>query len=579
MDKHAIAQILAEIALLLDLKGDNPFKIRAYQSGARALETLEGDLETLIAEDRLREVPGIGAALVEKVTTLAQTGHLEFYERLRASVPEGLLAMLEIPGLGPKKIKALNEQLGICTIAELTEACQAGKVAQLKGFGAKTQENILRGIVNREAYSRRHLWWDAWLTAEPILAGLRALPEVLRAEHAGSLRRCLETVGDLDFIVAASHAGPVMHWFTSAIPGIVEVTAKGETKSSIRLADGLQADLRVVPPGQFAFALHHFTGSKDHNVKLRHRALQRGLSLSEWGLTPKDSEGAPSLPAETEADIFRHLGLPYIPPELREGLDEFEIAETEGLPVLLEEADLRGAFHNHTTASDGRNSLEEMVAQAEALGWEYLGIADHSKASVQANGLDAGRLARQIEAIAALNASGRFRVRVLAGVECDILPDGRLDLDDAILGRLDYVVASVHSSFNLSEEAQTARILRAMQNPRVTMLGHPTGRRLLRREPYPVNIPKLVDAALELGVVIELNANPSRLDMDWRHWKGASRRGLKCAINPDAHDAPSLALVKAGVQAARKGWLRKEDVLNTLPLGEVLAFIRSARAR
>jgi len=580
MTKNEIADVLTEIGTLLELKGENPFKTRAYLAGARVLESIEQDeLDTLIREERLKTVKGIGDALAQKIGELHATGRLEFFEKLKASIEPGLVEMLDVPGLGPKKIKAIHDQLGIATIADLAAACADGRVAALAGFGEKSQEKILTGIRNREAYGKRHLWWDAEAVAAPLVAGLRALPQVSRAEAAGSLRRGLETVGDLDFIVAATDVAPVVEWFVTR-PGVKEITARGETKASVRFESGLQADLRLVPPEQFAFALHHFTGSKDHNVQMRQRALARGLSLSEWGLVPAAGEGtakekAPgsSLSAESETDLFAALGLRFIPPELREGLGEIEAAEVGELPRLVELADLRGAFHNHTTASDGVNTLAEMTAAAEALGWDYLGIADHSKSSVQARGLSEERLAAQVAEIRALNASGRFRTHVFAGTECDILPDGRLDFDDTVLASLDYVVVSVHSAFTQSSADMTARIIRAIENPHATMLGHVTGRLLLRREGYAVDVAKIIDAAIANRVIIELNASPWRLDLDWRHWRKAAERGLLCAINPDAHETAGLAHVRAGINSARKGWLTKDQVFTTRSLADVTAWL------
>lgn len=577
MTKNEIADVLTQIGTLLELKGENPFKVRAYGAGARALEAIEeSELATLIAEDRLQSVKGIGEALAQKIGELHTTGRLAFFDKLQASIEPGLVAMLEIPGLGPKKIRALHDKLGLTTIEGLAAACADGRVAALEGFGEKSQQKIVEGIRNREAYGKRHLWWEAHEVAAPIVAGLRALKAVQRAEAAGSLRRGLETVGDLDFIVAASDVEPVVEWFTTQ-PHVKEVTARGETKASVRFESGLQADLRIVPAEQFAFALHHFTGSKDHNVQLRQRALARGHSLSEWGLVPAEGEGTAkekaekhqSLPAKDEKDIFRHLGLHFIPPELREGLGEIEAAEQGELPRLVEAADLRGAFHNHTTASDGRNTLAEMAAAAEALGWEYLGIADHSKSSFQANGLYEDRLAAQVKEIHALNKSGRFKTHVFTGIECDVLPDGRLDFEDEVLAALDYTVVSVHSAFTQSEADMTARIIRAIEHPRTTMLGHATGRLLLRREGYRVDLEKIIDAAIANDVIIELNASPWRLDLDWRHWRKAAARGLLCAINPDAHETEGLGHVAAGINAARKGWLTKEHVFTTRTLSEV----------
>ncbi len=586
MTKNEIADVLTEIGVLLELKGENPFKVRAYQGGARVLEGLEeAELSRLVESGELISVKGIGAALADKIATLRVTGKLEFFETLKASVEPGLVELLEIPGVGPKKIKVLYDKLGVNSIAALTAACEAGKVAELAGFGAKTQEKILAGIKNREAYGRRHLWWDAWHVAEPIVAGLRALPQVKRAEAAGSLRRGMETVGDLDFLVAATEVEPVVAWFVSQ-PGVKEVTARGETKASVRFESGLQADLRLLPEDQFVFALHHFTGSKDHNVQMRQRALARGLSLSEWGLLPAEGEGTvrekaskvKSAALNDEAELFAALGLKFIPPELREGIGEIEAAERGELPRLVELADLRGAFHNHTSASDGHNTLNEMAGAAQALGWEYLGIADHSKSSVQARGLTEERLEKQIEEIAALNASGKFRLKIFTGTECDVLADGRLDFEESLLRKLDYVVASVHAAFAQDEPTMTARIVRAIEHPCTVMLGHLTGRLLLRREGYGVDAVKIIDAAIANGVIIELNANPWRLDMDWRFWRKAAEKGLLCSINPDAHDTADLEYVRAGVNTARKGWLTRDHVLNTRRLVDVESYFAKRRA-
>lgn len=586
VNKSDIAAVLTDIALLLELKGENPFKIRAYQSGARLLEAMEeAELVARVAAGTLGEVKGFGAALVQKIGELHATGRLEFYEQLRASVPPGLMELLQIPGVGPKKVKALHERLGVDSVEALRLACAAGKVAELAGFGAKTQEKILGGIQHRAAYGMRHRWVEAAALVGPILAGLRALAMVEQAEACGSWRRKMETVGDLDFLVATRAPEPVAAWFVGR-PEVREVTARGGTKVSVRLEGGCQADLRLVPPEQFVFALHHFTGSKDHNVQLRQRALQRGWSLSEWGLVPAAGEGTAREKAEqvgrattirTEADLFGRLGLPFIPPELREGLGEIEAAEAAALPALVTEADICGVFHNHTTASDGHNPLEEMVAAAEALGFAYLGIADHSRASVQARGLDGARLAAQVAAIRELNASGRFKTWVFSGTECDILPDGRLDFSDEVLATVDHVVVSVHSAFNQDRATMTARLIRAIEHPRATMLGHLTGRLLLERPGYEVDVEKVLDAAIANRVVVELNANPWRLDLDWRHWRRAAARGLVCAINPDAHRTAGLEDFRHGVAAARKGWLTKESILNTRPLAEVSAWLATRR--
>ncbi|GAB5560409.1 MAG: DNA polymerase/3'-5' exonuclease PolX [Synoicihabitans sp.] len=584
MTKNEIAEVLEDIGVLLELKGENPFKIRAYGSGARILESMEQEeVERLIEADDLDSIKGIGAALAQKIGELYATGKLEFYEKLRASIAPGLVEMLEVPGLGAKKIKAIHEKLGVDTIAGLADACADGRVAGLAGFGEKSATKIAEGIRNREAYGKRHLWWLAQQVGQPIVEGLRELPEVVRAESAGSSRRGMETVGDLDFIVASADPGPVMTWFCE-LPEVKEVTARGETKSSVRFESGLQADLRIVPDEQFVFALHHFTGSKDHNVAMRQRALERGYSMSEWGLVPAEGEGTAkekaergeSLTAKDEAELFAHLEMKFVPPSLREGRGEIEAAAANELPDLIELDDLKGAFHNHTDASDGKATLTEMTTHAEKLGWDYLGIADHSKASFQANGLDEERLTKQIKKIRELNSSGKFKTYVFAGSEVDILTDGKLDFDDTMLEQLDYVVASVHNAFSQDESTMTKRIIRAIENENVTMLGHATGRILLRREAYKVDLEKVIDAAIANATIIELNASPWRLDLDWHWWRKAAERGLLCAINPDAHETAGLEHVAAGVNAARKGWLEKQNVLNTWTLKDVQNYFAKA---
>jgi DNA polymerase (family 10) len=566
MDKAQIIGILKDIAVFLELKGENSFKIRAYQSGARALERLEDNFDTIVKDGQIGSLQGIGQALALKIETLYHEDHLPFYDNLKASIAPGLIEFLDIPGLGGKKVKHIHDALGIESIEALKEACESGAIEALDGFGAKSAEKILSGIANREAYGKRHLWWSVQEFVQEIVVGLKAHPLVKRASVAGSYRRRLETVGDLDFIVASDTPGPIMDWF-SQIEGVKEITAKGETKSSVRFENGIQADLRIVSEKEFVFALHHFTGSKDHNVMMRQRALSMGYRLSEWGIFNKDAEGNTPIDAvntiQTEADLFKFFGLEMIEPELREGLGEILAAENKELPKLIESQEIKGVFHNHTTLSDGMNTLEEMVQQAESLGWSYLGFADHSKSSVQANGLNEERVLKMIEQVQLFNESGNSSVTAFSGIECDILKDGTLDLDESVLGRLDYVVASVHSSFSQPEEEMTQRVIRAIESPFVTMLGHPSGRLLLRREGYQINIPKVIDAAIANKVIIEINANPQRLDMDWRFWKQAVQRGLMCSINPDAHSIKNLRYYEAGVNIARKGWIEADSLINT----------------
>ena len=573
MDKNEIAAIFEEIANLLELKGANPFRIRAYRNAARSLLNSDKSLKDLIAEGALTDLAGIGDDLAEKITLLAKKKRLPFYEKLKKSTPKGILKLIQVHGLGPKKVKAIYQKLKIQTIEELKKACQAGRVAKLKGFGTKTEKNILDAISHREVYQKRHLWWDAWENAQEILEALRSVKSVKKAEIAGSLRRKLETIGDLDILVASSDPEKVMDWFTSQ-PFVAKVLAKGSTKSSVKLKEGMQVDLRIVPESQFGFALCYFTGSKEHNIKIRNRSLKKGWSLSEYGFEAvKGQLPAFSKKSATETDIYKALGLPYIPSEIREDLGEVEAAEKGNLPILIEESDIRGTFHNHTTASDGRNTLKEMVAAAEKIGWEYLGISDHSKSSFQANGLSEQRLLDQIDEIKKLNESKKCNIHLFAGSECDILADGKLDFPDDLLKKLDFVIVSVHSSLTQDEKTMTKRIIRAIEHPYATMLGHITGRLLLKREGYKVNIEKIIDACIANKKIIEINGNPQRMDMDWRFWHAARDKGLLCCINTDAHAVSNHEFYRSGVNVARKGWLEKNDVLNTRSLKEILKYL------
>ena len=569
MSKEELAEIFEQIARLLELKGENPFKIRAYENAARALETLSGDLAKMIEEDRLREVEGIGKAIAEKITALVQTGRLEYYEKLRDEFPPEIFVLFELQGLGAKKIKMLYETLGVSSITKLERACKEGRVAPLAGFGTKTSENILKAIEQRNKNLGQFRFGDVMALVEQLLDDLRNHPLVILAQVAGSYRRKKEIVRDLDFIVSTRNAAEVFQDFVHH-PQVESVIARGDTKVSVRLATGIQCDLRAVVGAEYPFALNYFTGSKEHNVRMRTRALDRGWSLNEYRFSKAEGrELKKPLPEiHTEADIYRALGLAYIGPELREDRGEFEAAESGRLPELIEWPNLRGTFHCHTIESDGRASLEEMAEGAQELGLQYLGIADHSKSSFQANGLDEKRLVAQLERVKQFN-QGSEGFRLFAGTECDIRRDGSLDFSDDLLSQLDYVIVSVHATFALSEAAMTNRIIKAMDNPYVSMLGHLTGRLLLTREPYKVDIPAVIEAAAATRTVIELNANPRRLDMDWRWWPLAKAKGVKCAINPDAHSVSGLQDLIFGIGAARKGWLSRADVINTLPLGKV----------
>ena len=565
MTKDQVASALREIGTILELQGENPFKCRAYLNGARTLETSATDLTELVRTNRLGELPGIGDALREKITTLITTGKLPYLEELRSSIPAGLLPLLDLPGLGPKKLRALRDKLKIESLEALTQACQDGRLAALEGFGEKTATNLLEAIDRHANYKKLHRLGTALPAARTLLEHLKQSPLVLHAEIAGSLRRGKEVVKDLDLIASSKKPKEVMKLFVSS-PNVEKVVNHGETKSSVILTGGIPCDLRVIPPESWATALAHFTGSKEHNIALRQRAIDRGLHLSEWGLLKGKSKTP--LKLKDEKELHKALGLAFIPPELREDSGEIAAAEKDELPDLLTRDQIRGCLHNHTLASDGQDSLSSMAQAAAEQGLEWLGIADHSKSSFQANGLDAKRLETQIEEIRLLN-SKKPKCTLLAGTECDILKDGKLDFPDSLLSELDYVVASVHSGFTSDEKEMTQRIIRAMENPHVTCLGHPTGRLLLEREAYPLNIPKILDAAAATGTWIELNANPWRLDLDWRWWHKARDLGILCCINPDAHKTSHLRFLDFGVTLARKGWLRAQDVVNTRTLSQL----------
>lgn len=543
---------------MLELQGENPFRCRAYHNAAEALKSLPNDLHEMVASGKLGEIAGIGETMLAKISQLVASGHLPAYDELKRQTPPGLFALLRVPGLGPKKIKTLREDLKITSLADLRSAAEAGKIAALKGFGAKTEAKVLEGIRFIEAVGDRILLSDALRLVTPILKAIREHPKVIRAEPAGSLRRRRETIGDLDIVFSSKAPHEVLDDFVR-LPEVAQVLVHGPTKASVRLAEGVQCDARGVLDDQFAFALHYFTGSKNHNIAMRRRAIAQGLKLNEYALEGDSG----SVPCKSEADLFKALGLDFIPPELREDLGEIELAETHKLPKLIELDDLKGTFHCHTDWSDGAATLEAMVEAAQAQGLTYLGIADHSKSAGYARGLSIDRVHDQWKAIDALNAKLGKSFRVYKGTECDILPDGSLDYPDDVLEGFDYVVASVHSSFGLSREAMTDRIVRAIEHPLVTMLGHPTGRLLLTRDQYEVDLDRVIAAAADRGVIIEINANPHRLDLDDLHARSAKDRGVTIAINPDAHATDGFEDLAFGVSVARRAGLTAKDIFNT----------------
>jgi DNA polymerase (family 10) len=578
MNKEQIAEIFEEIALLLELKGENLFKVLAYTKAATALERYEGDLAALVAENRLGEIRGLGDALRQKVTSLATTERLEYYETLRASVPPGLIQLLEIPALGPKKVKLLHDKLGITSIDELEAACREQKVRAVPGFTSKSEEKILVGIQQNRTYASLFRYAEMWPIAEEIREALREHEAVSQVSVVGSVRRGKEIIKDLDFVASSLAPAEVMDYFVtlSVAKQVIQHTPE---KSTIMLENGIKADLRVVSDRYFPYALHYYTGNREYNLEMRQRAHSQGKELSENGLFELSSGKKPTtktgpmslgrpIPCRTEEELFAALGLQFIPPELREGLGEIEAAEKGEIPRLIDWTQLRGTFHCHTTWSDGHNTLVEMTGEARELGLEYLGIADHSKSSIQAKGLTDEMLAEQIDLIGLLN-SKMDDFHVFAGSEVDILREGHLDFPDELLARLDYVVASVHNVMNQSEDTITSRVIRAMENEHVTMLGHATGRILLQRGPSAINLEKIIDCAARTDTWIELNCSAHRMELDWRWWRRARDKGVKCVINPDAHRVSQFAMLRHGVTMARKGWLRREDVVNTLSVDDI----------
>src|SRR5438876_2363092 len=585
MTKGDIAAVLEEIGTLLELKGENPFKIRAYANAARSIEAWGGSLSDLQDEEALSKIPGIGKSIADKIKELAANGSLKYLEELRAEFPAAILELFSLPGLGAKKIKALYEKLQISSIEQLLKACETGRVAEQPGFGETTQAKICKAIEERTRHSGYFQFGQIAHEAETLRSDFAAHPDALHTEVAGSYRRRKEIVHDVDLLVATKKPETITKFFVGH--SLVEsVIAQGPTKSSVRLRSGVQCDLRVVSIAEYPFALAYFTGNKEHNIELRSRALKRGWTLNEYRLAPlpvdakaKKKKPANKIPkVRDEADLYRAVDLDFIPPELRENWGEFEAAEKNAIPKLIEKENLRGTFHCHTLASDGHNTLEEMAEAARELGLEYLGIADHSRSSVQGRGISAEKLLAQAAAIQKLNKTFDG-FRLFAGVECDILRDGSLDFPDEVLSQLDYVVASVHSVFNLSESEMTQRVIRALENPFVTMLAHPTGRLLLKRDPYQIDIPAVLDAGARTGTWVELNAAPKRLDLDWRSWPLAKQKGVKCVINPDAHRTERLQDLWFGIGIARKGWLTKDDVVNCSPVGKIEKSLRAKSAR
>jgi DNA polymerase (family 10) len=576
MDKKEVAAILNDIGTALELKGENPFKVRSYYNAARNIETIGEDINPLAKEDRLREIPGVGESIAEKIKELLATGKMKYYEDLQKELPEGLFEMLRIPGMGPKKIKAIWDELGITDVAALEYACHENRIAALPHFGERSQEKILEGIAFIKKAQGRYISSEIREQAESLENALKKDKNIIRISIAGSIRRRCETSKDIDIVVSSKKPEEVGEKF-AALPQVATVTAQGETKVSVILKSNVAADLRIVDDRQFPYALHHFTGSKEHNVAMRGRAEKKfSMKMNEYGLfaVGKGKGGEDKLiPCKDEAEIFQKLGLAYIEPELRENMGEIEAAEKGKLPKLIEEKDVRGVIHVHTDYSDGLGSIKEFTDACIKMGYEYMAVADHSATATYANGVDEKRLKKQHGEIDALNKKLKG-FKIFKSTEVDILSDGSLDYSKDALKTFDFVIAAVHARMPNKELEMTKAVIKALENPYTSMLGHPTGRLLLAREPFKINIEKVIDACAANGVVIEINANPQRLDLDWRYVKRALEKDVKFCICPDAHRINDINDIKYGVAAARKGWATKADVVNCLPAAKFLAALK-----
>ena len=571
MNKKEITKILIEISVFYELKNENFFKIRAYQTAAKAMEVSEIDITKNTTIEELQSIKGIGAHIAEQIKTLAETGTLKLYEELKESTPPGLIEMLKIPKLGPKKIKYLYDNLQITNNAELEYACIENKLLNLPNFGKKTQENILKGIELLSRYSNKFLYARIIDEAALIHQKISNCKFVTRSSLAGSIRRKKEIIKDIDIVASTDNPQEVMDFFTG-LEEAEEVIAKGDTKSSIRLKSGINADIRTVSDFQYPYALHHFTGSKEHNTAMRSFAKKSKIKMNEYGLFKNDR----LIKCNSEEDIFAYFEMDYIEPELRENTGEIDAAKKKNLPELITEKDLKGLLHFHTISSDGSMSLDQVAVELKRMGFEYGGVADHSKTARYAGGIKEEDIYSYLEEIDKTNA--RYSdFRMFKGIESDILPDGNLDYADEILEKFDFVIIAIHSNFNMSENQMTQRIIKVMQNRFATMLAHPTGRLLLTRDPYSVDIMDIIDAAAEFNVDLEINASPFRLDLDWHACKYAKEKGVKMSINPDAHSLEGLYEYKFGVNVARKGWLEKNDVINTFNTKEIEKYFENKK--
>ena len=575
MKNLEIARIFYEMADILEMQGVE-WKPRAYRRAAKAIESLTEDIEVLWHRGGLKtleEIPGVGERLAKKIEEFLKTGKIKEYEQLKRMVPFQLHEIMSIPGMGPKKAKRLYKELGVKTIKDLEKAVKEHKIAALPGFGEKSEKDILRGIQLYKASKGRMLLGRAWFIANEIIEKLSVLKEVKKISPAGSLRRMKETIGDIDILVISTNPMKVMNFFTS-MPDVKEILAKGPTKSTVILRSGIQADVRVLKPESWGSALQYFTGSKEHNIALRRIAIKKGYKLNEYGLF----KGKKQIAGKTEEEIYRKLGLQWIPPELRENRGEIEAAQKKALPKLVDYKDIKGDFHVHTKWSDGDNTIKEMALAAKQLGYEYICISDHSKSEPLAHGLDEKKLLEQIKEIRKIDRQLKG-IKILAGNEVDILADGSLDLSDSVLKKLDIVIASVHSGFKMPKQKMTKRIIKAIENKYVDILGHPTGRIINERPPYAVDLEAIFQVAKDRRVHMEINSFPDRLDLNDTAIMEAKKYGLRFAINTDAHNADQLKLIKFGVATARRGWAEKKDIINTYSLKQLGRFFRKLKNR
>lgn len=567
-----ISDIFEEIADILEIQSANPFRIRAYRNAARQIQGMGQEIRTYVERGNdLTRLPGIGKDLAAKINEILETGRSRALDKLRRQTAPGLVDLLNIPGLGPKRVHTLFEELDVHTPEQLLRAARDGRVRELAGFGEKTELSLIRNIEEHIKHKQRIKLVEAARYAEPLLDYLGKLKTADKVEIAGSYRRRKETVGDLDILIAASQSDKIMSAFVS-YEDVSEVISQGTTRSTVRLKNNLQVDLRVVPDKSFGAALHYFTGSKAHNIAIRRRAQQRELKLNEYGVF----KGEEQVAGKTEESVFKAVDLPWIAPELRENNGEIEAAEKHQLPDLVELDDLKGDLHAHTRATDGHNSLQEMANAAKDYGLDYLAITEHSRHLKVAHGLDEKRLEQQIAEIDALNET-LDGITLLKGIEVDILEDGKLDLPDALLQQLDLVIGAVHSQFHLSRRKQTGRILRAMDHPCFTLLAHPSGRLLEERDAYDVDMPRLIRHARERGCYLELNAQPDRLDLLDVYCHTAKDEGVLISVNSDAHSINDFANLKYGIGQARRGWLEKDDILNTRSLTQLRKLLKRTR--